>query len=480
MKLIRTPSLFVLTALLTLPVAAASKKEKEKAAPPPAPTGPATFAPLPADHQLASLWNDPDFTRRLVGGYGFLSEAEPKLSGEELQFYTNKIVPLLQGDRRKEAIPLLDVRVKQPGANAQFDFLLGTIQFENEDLTNAVKNFENALAKAKDFRRAQRSLGLALARSERYEEAIKPLVRTISLGGGDGGVYGVLGFCYLNQNRFASAEGAYKQALVFEPEKKDFKLALVRCAVGSGNYDYALALLDEVLQQYPAQENLWTLQANIYIKKDQPTNAVIGFEMARRLGKATADQLFTLGDIYMTQEARELALEVYLEAIEKDGGQKIAKALRPAQILVSRSAWDEARKLFAKIRASSGLAGSDELKLLKLESKVMLATGESEKAIQTLEEIVGKNPLDGEALLLAGDYYARHEQPEKAQFKFDAASKLEGFEADGYLKGAQLLVQSQKYPQAVEMLRKAQKAKPRDNVQRYLEKVEQLARAGRS
>jgi tetratricopeptide (TPR) repeat protein len=480
MKLIRTLSLFVLTALLTWPAAAASKKEKEKAVPSPAPTGPATFAPLPADHALAPVWNDPDFTRRLVGGYGFLSEAEPKLSGEELQFYTNKIVPLLQGDRRKEAIPLLDVRVKQPGANAQFDYLLGTIQFENEDLTNAVKNFENALAKAKDFRRAQRSLGLALARSERYEEAIKPLVRTISLGGGDGGVYGVLGFCYLNQNRFTSAEGAYKQALVFEPEKKDFKLALVRCAVGSGNYDYALALLDEVLQQYPAQENLWTLQANIYIKKDQPTNAVIGFEMARRLGKATADQLFTLGDLYMTQEARELALEVYLEAIEKDGGQKIAKALRPAQILVSRSAWDEARKLFAKIRASSGLAGADELKLLKLESKVMLATGEGEKAIQTLEEIVGKNPLDGEALLLAGDYYARHEQPEKAQFKFDAASKLDGFEADGYLKYAQLLVQSQKYPQAVEMLRKAQKAKPRDNVQRYLEKVEQLARAGRS
>ncbi len=59
------------------------------------------------------------------------------------------------------------------------------------------------------------------------------------------------------------------------------------------------------------------------------------------------------------------------------------------------------------------------------------------------------------------------------------ASKLQGFESDGFLKRAQLLVQSQKYPQAVEWLRKAQKAKPRDNVQRYLEKVEQLARGGR-
>ena len=87
---------------------------------------------------------------------------------------------------------------------------------------------------------------------------------------------------------------------------------------------------------------------------------------------------------------------------------------------------------------------------------------------------------DGEALLLAGDFYARNGQAEKAEMRYDTAAKLEGFQADAYVKHAQLLVQSQKYAQAVELLRKAQKAKPRDNVQRYLEKVEQLARAGRS
>jgi hypothetical protein len=49
------------------------------------------------------------------------------------------------------------------------------------------------------------------------------------------------------------------------------------------------------------------------------------------------------------------------------------------------------------------------------------------------------------------------------------------------VKQAQLLAQSQKYAQATELLKKAQKVKPRDNVQRYLDKLEQLARtAGRS
>src|SRR5436190_1576543 len=130
--------------------------------------------------------------------------------------------------------------------------------------------------------------------------------------------------------------------------------------------------------------------------------------------------------------------------------------------------------------AAATLNPADELKLLKLESKVAMSTGAGDEAIKVLEQIIVRNPLDGEALMLAGDYYSKNEQREKAEFRYDTASKLQGFEADAFVKHAQLLVQTQKYPQAVELLHKAQKIKPRDNVQRYLDKVEQMARAGRS
>lgn len=475
MKQIQNLILAALLAWPALPVLGATRKDKEPAAP-----GPVAFAPLPAGHDLAAIWNDPDFARRLMNSYGIAAEAEPRLNGEELQYYTNKITPRLQENRRK-AIPLLEERVKQPGSSAQFDYLLGTLHFEHEDLTNAVKSFESALVKSRDFRRAQKSLGLALVRSDRYDEAVKALVRTISLGGGDSAVYGVLGYAYMSLNRFASAEGAYKQALVFEPEKKEFKLGLVKCAVASANYDYALALLDELLRLYPGQDALWSLQANIYLQKDQPAKAAISLELLRRLGKADAKNLFLLGDLYMNQDARDLALETYLAAIEKDEGRNPVRALRPAGILVSRGAWEEARILFAKIRGTAvKLEGEDDLKLLKLESKVAMSTGKGEQAITTLEAIKARNPLDGEALLLAGEYYARHGQPELAANRFIDAAKLEGFAPDAYVKHAQLLVQSKKYAEAAELLRKAQKARSRDNVQRYLEKVEQLARAGRS
>lgn len=437
-----------------------------------------SFAPMPADHELASIWNDPDFTRRLIGSYGFASDVEPRLTPEEQAIYRDKIVPLLRDDQKKAMTELLSLA--KPNASAVFDFTLGNVYFQNEDLTNAVKHFEAALAKFPDYRRAQKNLAFALVRDGKYAAAIKPLTRTIVLGGGDGKVFGLLGFAYMNQGRPVSAEGAYRQALIFEPENVDFRLGLVKCSVAAANYDYALALIDELITQFPERDNLWSLQANIYIQKEQPAKAAICFETLRRLGKATAQNLFMLGDLYMAQDSRDLALSAYLEAVDKDGGQNISKALRPAQILVSRGAWDEARTLFAKIHSSGGnLTGPEELKFLKLESKVAMSTGNGEKAIETLEQVIQKDPLDAEALLLAGDFYAKNGQKEKAEFRYQTASGIEGFEADAFVKHAQLLVQSQKYASAADLLRKAQKVKPRDNVQRYLEKVDQLAKAGR-
>jgi len=463
------------------PAVAASKSNKRDAstdsAAPAAASAPTSFAPLPQEHPLASFWNDPEFNKRLLGSYGFASELEPRLAPDEQAAYRDKIVPLLRADQVK-ARSELESLIK-PTSSALFDFTLGNLCFQAEDLTNAVKHFQAATDKFPDFRRAQKNLGFVLARDGKYPEALKPLIRTVSLGGGDGKVFGLLGFIYLNQGRNVSAEAAYREALVFEPENADFKLGLVRSAIATANYDYALALLDEMIKQYPERDNLWSLQANLYIQKEQPTKALVSLEILRRLGKASPQTLYLLGDLHMSQDSRDLALNAYLDAMQQDGGKNPSKALRAAQILVGRSAWTEAHALFTKIRSTPNpLSPTDELKLLKLESKASMASGAAEKAIATLEQILGRDPLDGEALLLAGDYYSKNAKKEKAELRYRTAGSIQGFEAEAFVKQAQLLVQSQKYAAAVELLKKAQKIKPRENVQRYLDKVEQLARLG--
>lgn len=435
------------------------------------------FAPLPESHELAPIWNDPEFYRKLVGSYGFLSDAEPRMTPEEQMLYRDQVVPVLGGDVA-EAIARVTPLVL-PEGSAVFDFTLGTLHFQAEAFETAIEHYERALTKFPDYRRAQQNLALVYIRAGRYREAIAPLLRTVSLGGADGRVYGLLGFAYLNEGRHLAAEGSYKQALVFDPENLEYRLGLVKCQLATQQLDAALALLDELIAQNPDRDALWVLQANVYIQKERPQEAAITLELLRRMGRATPANLSLLGDLHMASDNQSLALEAYLAAIEAGGPEDIERSLRPAEILVSRGAWDEARRLFSQIRSvSEELPGEIQKKLLRLEAKVAMATGSGEEAIRILEALVVQDPLDGDALLLAGDYYARSGEREKAEYRYEMAAKLEGYEPDALVKHAQLLVQMQKYSQAVELLRKAQKVEPRDAIQRYLEKVEQVARSG--
>jgi tetratricopeptide (TPR) repeat protein len=306
------------------------------------------------------------------------------------------------------------------------------------------------------------------------------LTRTIELGGADGKVFGLLGFAHLSEGRLVSAEGAYKQAMVFEPDNLDYALGLVKCYLGLSQLDAAAAMLDELIQRHPERESLWGLQANVFVQREQPARAIVNLEILRKLGKAEAAQLALLGDLYLMQDSRDLALEAYLASVEKDGGKAPGRGLRAAEILVSRGAHGPARELLERVRAVGKPAGEDEWRLLKVEARVALAEGRGDDGLQILESLTQRNPLDGEALLLAGDYLAKNGEPEKASFRYDAASKIVGFEGDAFLKQAQLRVGQQKYTEAVELLRRAQKIKPRDHVARYLEKVEQVAARSRS
>lgn len=153
---------------------AASKKEKEKdrdlAAQSSAPT---TFAPLPEGHPLlpsGTIRIHPAPDRQL---WLLASEAEPRMTPEEQAIYRDKVVPLLR-DNPSKATETLEGLAK-PNASAVFDFTLGNVAFQNEDLTNAVKHFESALAKFPDYRRAQKNLAFALVRDGKFREAITPL-----------------------------------------------------------------------------------------------------------------------------------------------------------------------------------------------------------------------------------------------------------------------------------------------------------------
>jgi tetratricopeptide (TPR) repeat protein len=148
-------------------------------------------------------------------------------------------------------------------------------------------------------------------------------------------------------------------------------------------------------------------------------------------------------------------------------------------LLASRGATDQAMLVTKQIHKSldQNMPSADQRTLLKLEARLTMAGGNSNaQTAKVLEEIVSLDPLDGEALMLLGQHYSRENEPEKAMIYYERASSIDAFEANAKLRLAQLLVGLRRYADAVPLLRRVQELKPREDVARYLDQVERVAR----
>ena len=437
-------------------------------------------APLRAQEvDIDAIWNDPVFQKQFIAGYGVNAEIEPRVTPDEVEIL-EKVRPLMANDLKKAAEQLRGSM--KPDCSAVLDFTLGSIAFQQDDLDSALRHYNKAVEKFPSFRRAWRNLGLIFVRNANWNAAIGAFIKMLELGGGDAYSYGLLGFAFASQQDYQPAEAAYRNALMLQPESTEWRLGLTRCAFKQGKFADCEALLDVLIARYPDKAEFWLLQANTYLQLKQPLKAAQNFEAVDRIGKSTLDSLFTLGDVYTLEGLNDLALGAYLRAIDLDPAQPLARPIRAAEALSSRNANPQAKQVIARIHAHADttISPDDKRKLLKLEARIDSSEGGGTPATAALlEEIVQLDPLDGDALLLLGQYHQRKDDPDRAMFYYERAEGIEKFEQSAKIRHAQVLVGLQRYADAVPLLRRSQEIKPRDDIARYLEQVERNAKAKR-
>ena len=437
----------------------------------------AAWGGIPAQTRDEEVWNDPEFKKSFLGTYGVHPDVEPRI-GPEDRVVLEKVYPLL-GTNPDEAARLIE-ESKTPESSAIFDFVLGNLDFQADQLDEAERHYQEAVTRFPSFRRAWRNLGLIQARDQRYTPAIVSFTKMIELGGGDAISYGLLGGAYLSKDDYLAAESAFRQALLLEPQNAQWRIGLARAVVKQEKYEEAAALLNVLIEHEPDRSEFWLLQANAYIGMKQPLKAAENLEMLSLRGQASASNLSLLGDLYLNEGQTDLATGAYLRGIALDPAQPIAPPLRAAQNLASRGAMGQAKLVSQAIRArlTTPFDPEQSIELSKLDARVAAGEGRGVEAIRILEEVVALDPLDGDALLLIGQHYAEAGEAEHAIIYFERAENIQAVEAQARLRHAQVFVSQGKYDQAVPLLKRAQEIKPREQVARYLEQVERLARAG--
>ena len=430
-------------------------------------------APEPNARETSlSLWGDAVFARRIQESYASESELEPSLIEEERK-RMEKVLELLSDDKSEQAKQEVRAYLTEE-ASAVFDFTLGNLHFQDDELGPAQAAYQQAVEKYPKFLRAWKNLGMIHVRLEQFDQAIEPLTRVIALGGGDGVSYGLLGFAYASIGNDLSAESAYRMAVLLDPGTLDWQMGLIRSFFHQQRFSDASALCATMLRKNPGSVDIWLLQANSFLGMGQAMEAAQNFELVDSLGGSTQESLNTLGDIYVNEELFELASGAYLRALQGNPEAGVERALYGAKVLVARSA--DAHRLLDALSQVEELSPAQHKDLLKLQAKVAVATGASEEEARLLNEIVQLDPLDGEALLLLGQYHRLREDPETAIFYFERAASLEEFEADAKVRHAQVLVSMAKYGEALPLLRQAQAIDERDHIQAYLEQVERIVK----
>jgi tetratricopeptide (TPR) repeat protein len=416
-----------------------------------------------------NTWSNPEFVDRFLGSFGVDTDISPSVSQEEGQVFRE--VSRVAGSNPNAAVRLLR-NALTPDSSAALDFALANFLLQQRQYGSAIASFQNAIRKFPNFGRAYKNLGLAYIQQNNFRDALPNLTKALEILGGDGGLFGLIGFCHLNLERFGPALDAYRFALVFEPDSRDWRLGQLKALQSLRKYDEVESLIYRYIEERPNEPEFWLQQANAFIAQRKYAEAAANLAIVEMLGASDTEMLVLLGDIYVNLRAPTLAIAPYEKALGS-GELEAAEALNLAQVLRRLLPADQMRDFLQSITdAYREMPAESELTLLTLRAGNALMLGETEEAMALLSDVVAKDPLNGSALLTLGGHYLAEEEFEKALDYFDRAQRVEAVKLDALVGSARVLVKLREYSQAIYRLKEAQLIEDQAHVAQYINTLE--------
>ncbi|HUF60894.1 MAG TPA: tetratricopeptide repeat protein [Verrucomicrobiales bacterium] len=433
----------------------------------------------PAEMPLSrEFWRDPSFTRSFMGLFTPENRIEPFVSAEE-KAILSEVARLMAGGDREPAIRRLR-NESLSSSSAALQFNLGILLFQEDGLDEAADALTKALELYPDFRRAHASLGAVHMRRDDLEAALPFLQRAVELGDHDGLTLGLLGYCRLQQNHYASALQAYRLAQLSMPDNPDWQAGEAECLRQTGDHAAAVRLFSEVLANRPGEHETWVRLASALMSLERHDQAAAALEVVRRLDRLTAPDTLLLGQLYLQLQSPSLALARFREAIAAQPPPEPAAAIEAADLLSQALAWPEAAELLEKIREHFPTLESDpqtSSALDRLDALVAMETGEPAVAVPQLEAIVSRDPMDGRVLVALGRYFAAQDNVVEAEIRLQQAARVSEYETAALRELGQLHVSQGDYTTALRHLRRAHDLQPGESLSRYIHAIERAEAA---
>lgn len=439
---------------------------------------PGLFAaePLPLSPQY---WREPAFLKAFTGSYEIEARIEPAVSEAERALLI-QVQDLMTKEKRADALNLIKASTLTSGS-AALQFNLGNLQFEEGKIDDAIKSYQEAIKKYPSFRRAHRNLAMAIMRKDTVKDALPSLLEAIRLGDQEGVTYGLLGYCRLEEQQWASALQAYRMALLVEPDSVDWKTGLAQCLQHLDQSVEAVALLNEVIAARPDVASYGVLQASLLMSMDRQDQAIAALELPHRLNTLDAEGLLLLAELQLRAKRESLAVPLVAEAFARQPLPTPARILSALRSAVNLEAWTLGRELETR-----GLAAAPEKDLgyrnalLREQARIDIGSGQAaDKGVQTLRTLIAAKPNDGASLLTLGRHLAKAGDREEAEMILERATLDEDTAFDAWFDLARVRVDQKRFQVAVEALDKAIGLRESEELTQYRDALASLVEASK-
>lgn len=431
------------------------------------------LAAQPLDPSLLNEWNNPAFLKTFTGDLGIRTDVEPTVSQQERALIA-EILPNLTLNP-SQALARLSPEVNAQ-SSAALDFLLGHLNNVVGRRPQAAKHYETAVGKFPNFLRAHKWLGHFYFEQQNFLKATEAYNRVISIGGGDEFTHGRLAYCLLNRRAYVSAETAFRQASVANPENPRWQSGLARCSLQQGRPRAALSIIEELLQREPGKQSHWLLKANAHLAANEPRRAIVSLEAAGRLGRLTAAMQVSLGDLYLNEDLAASAITSYEAALNENPDAAEPGVLRAVESLLSREQADSASKL---LRTFESLASPQSTRpqnapYQRLKLWLALLGDSPTEAAATLESYLARHPMDNSSIARLADYFTTTNQTKSAERYYRQALRIDGNDTRIRLKLAQLLTQKRRFAEALAEVQTCLRSDQTPQLERYAQQLESL------
>lgn len=312
--------------------------------------------------------------------------------------------------------------IKTQPDNADAFAHLGLLEAREQRYTEAIAHYRKARALKPAMPQLTLNLGLALFKSENYQDAAKLFEAELKQHPNSPNAARFTILAAMSEyglQHYAAAAPYLRDAAVHDPQNLPLRLNLAHCYLWTRQFDAAMDVYKEILAIDPNSAEADMIAGEALDEKGDSKGAIEQFRAAAKANPKEPNVHFGLGYLLWTQRQYEEAIREFKAELENDAKNTQAM-IYLGDTYVQMGAFDQARAVLEQAAALRA-----PVSLLHLDLGIVYSeAGDNAAAVKEVSQAVAMEPASVKAHFRLAKLYQSMGRRDEAKTEFNKASSL--------------------------------------------------------